>query len=198
VGHLSDTERIFSYRALCLARNDTARATALPGFEQDDYVRSGEFNARTLSSLLDELAAVRESRLELFRNVPHDAWLHRGIVNQWNVTVRGLAFYAAGHELHCQDSPRTVSMMLVFRLTKRQCEDLTGPAQPPFGTLSYKFNRTLSQGQRRRTTRGVDHRSRLWASPRPHSARVSHLQFALILCRSAFIVFARAIIPSIS
>ena len=100
MGHLIDTDRIFSYRALCLARNDAARALSLPGFEQDDYVRAGEFNSRTLTSLLEELQVVRDSTIALFRNLPRDAWLHRGIVSKWNVTVRGLAFHTAGHELH--------------------------------------------------------------------------------------------------
>lgn len=100
VGHLVDTERIFTYRALCLARSGAARAAPLPAFEQDDYVRGGEFNGRTLISLLDEFQAVRESTIALFRNLPEDAWLHRGIVHTWSVTVRGLAFHTAGHELH--------------------------------------------------------------------------------------------------
>src|SRR4051794_37281635 len=51
LGHVIDTERIFAYRALRIGRNDK---TPLPGFEQDDYVANTNFNARTLSSLLDE------------------------------------------------------------------------------------------------------------------------------------------------
>jgi uncharacterized damage-inducible protein DinB len=97
LGHIIDTERIFGYRALCVARNDV---TPLPGFEQDDYVAAGFFNERSLNSLIDEYRAVRQSTIALFQNLPQQAWLRQGLANKYNVTVRGLAFLAAGHELH--------------------------------------------------------------------------------------------------
>ena len=75
VGHLSDAERIFAYRALHLARRDS---TALSSFEQDDYVAQSGANARSLRSLLDEFKAVRKSSLALFRSLPDQAWLFRG------------------------------------------------------------------------------------------------------------------------
>jgi hypothetical protein len=97
VGHLSDDERIFAYRCLCLARND---ARPLPGFEEKDYVRFAAFDRQPFSALLDEFAAVRESTIALFRGFTPEAWVRRGIVNGYNATVRGLAFHLAGHELH--------------------------------------------------------------------------------------------------
>jgi len=97
LGHIIDTERIFGYRALCVARNDV---TPLPGFEHDDYVAAGFFNERSLNSLIDEYRAVRQSTIALFQNLPQQAWLRQGLANKYNVTVRGLAFLAAGHELH--------------------------------------------------------------------------------------------------
>jgi len=97
LGHIIDTERIFGYRALCVARNDV---TPLPGFEQDDYVAAGFFNERSLNSLIDEYRAVRQSTIALFQNLPQQAWLRQGIANKYSVTVRGVAFLAAGHELH--------------------------------------------------------------------------------------------------
>jgi hypothetical protein len=97
LGHMIDTERIFGYRALCVARND---ATPLPGFEQDDYVASGSFNERTLSGLIDEFRVVRQSTISLFQNLPQQAWLRHGLANKYNVTVRGVAFLAAGHGWH--------------------------------------------------------------------------------------------------
>src|SRR5216110_1993031 len=65
LGHITDTERIFAYRALRFARADQ---TQLPGFEQDDYVRSGGFGERTLAGLAEEFAAVRSASLSLFRS----------------------------------------------------------------------------------------------------------------------------------
>lgn len=97
VGHLTDTERILSYRALRLARADR---TPLPGFEQDGYIATGVFNSRTLSDLLDEFRAVRHATISLLRGLPPDAWMRQGIVSGKPATVRGLAFVLAGHELH--------------------------------------------------------------------------------------------------
>jgi hypothetical protein len=97
VGHIADTERIFSYRALRIARGDH---TPIEGFEQDDYVRGSGFNERTLASLVEEFAQVRGASLALFRSLSSDAWLRRGIANKNEVSVRALAFITAGHELH--------------------------------------------------------------------------------------------------
>jgi hypothetical protein len=97
LGHITDTERIFAYRALRIARAD---ATPLSGFEQDDYVRTGGFGERSLADLAEECAAVRSATVALFRPLSEDAWSRRGVANKNEVTVRALAFIIAGHELH--------------------------------------------------------------------------------------------------
>lgn len=97
VGHVADAERIFAYRALRIARADT---TPLAGFEQDDYVRSAAFGARSLQDLTAEFDSVRGSSLSLFRSLSDEAWLRRGIASNNSVSVRALAFIIAGHELH--------------------------------------------------------------------------------------------------
>jgi hypothetical protein len=95
VGHVTDTERIFSYRTLRIARGDQ---TPLPGFEQDDYVKEGNFSARKLADLLEEFAGVRHSSVALLRALPPQAWTRRGNASQKDVTVNALAFITAGHE----------------------------------------------------------------------------------------------------
>jgi uncharacterized protein YciI len=97
LGHIADTERIYTYRALCIARGDP---TPLQSFDQDAYMASSNFNARPLAELLEEFRAVRASTLALFGNLPAEAWPRRGIVAGYSATVRGLAFRAAGHERH--------------------------------------------------------------------------------------------------
>ena len=97
LGHITDTERIFTYRALRIARSDQ---TPLPSFEQDDYVKNGGFCERTLASLAEEFALVRAASIALFRSFPEAAWSRRGIASQKEVTVRGLAFITAGHQIH--------------------------------------------------------------------------------------------------
>src|SRR5450432_1745331 len=88
IAHIIDTERIFAYRVLSVARGD---ATSLPGFEQEDYVRTSGANARSLPDLLAELQPVRRSTIALLSGLPREAWSRRGTVNGHTVTVRGLA-----------------------------------------------------------------------------------------------------------
>jgi len=97
LGHICDTERVFSYRALRISRAD---ATPLEGFEQDDYVRNGPFAQRPLEDLVEDFIAVRRATLSLLRNLDEAAWVRRGIANKNDVSVRALAYIIAGHELH--------------------------------------------------------------------------------------------------
>jgi len=104
IGHVIDTERVFAYRALRFARGD---ATPLEGFEQDDYVRGGSFDKRSLSDLADEYEHVRRATISLFANLDEEAWTRRGTANKNEVSVRGLAFIVAGHERHHVEILRT-------------------------------------------------------------------------------------------
>src|ERR1700720_2086751 len=75
LGHLSDSERIFVYRALRIARGDQ---TPMEGFEQDDYVRGGNFAERTLVDLAEEFGLVRAATVAFFKSLQKDAWPRRG------------------------------------------------------------------------------------------------------------------------
>jgi hypothetical protein len=97
LGHLCDTERIFAYRALRIARADQ---TPMEGFEQDDYVRNGPFAHSPISDLIEDYIAVRRATISLLRSLDEPAWQRRGIANKNEVTVRALAYIIAGHELH--------------------------------------------------------------------------------------------------
>lgn len=97
VGHVIDTERIFSYRALRFARNDQ---TPIEGFEQDDYIRNASFDDYTLVELASEFAHVRRASLSLFKHLDEEAWRRRGTASESEVSVRALAHIIAGHELH--------------------------------------------------------------------------------------------------
>jgi hypothetical protein len=97
LGHVCDTERVFAYRALRIARAD---ATPMAGFEQNDYVRNGPFAQRPVADLVEEFIAVRRATLSLLRNLDEPAWARRGVANKHEVSVRALAYIIAGHELH--------------------------------------------------------------------------------------------------
>jgi hypothetical protein len=97
VGHVCDTERIFAYRALRIARGDR---TPIEGYEQDDYVRNGPWGRLALADVIEDYIAVRRATLTLLRNLDEAAWMRRGIANKNEVSVRAIAYVIAGHELH--------------------------------------------------------------------------------------------------
>lgn len=97
IGHVVDSERIFGYRALAIARGE--RRT-LPGFEQDDYVAEGEFTRRSLQSLADEFDHVRRSNLALFESLSADQWMRIGEANEAPISVRAIAWILVGHAKH--------------------------------------------------------------------------------------------------
>lgn len=97
LGHVCDTERIFAYRALRIARGDQR---PLAGFEQDDYVKHGPFARAPLEEIIEDYIAVRRATLTLLRNLDEAAWGRRGVASNNVVSVRALAYMIAGHEVH--------------------------------------------------------------------------------------------------
>lgn len=97
VGHLVDAERILGYRALSVARGETAN---LPGFDEDQYAANAGHDQVPLHELLEELTLVRRSHLHLFRHLPAAAWTRLGTANGNPLSVRAAAFVLAGHLEH--------------------------------------------------------------------------------------------------
>lgn len=97
IGHLSDSERVFTYRALRFSRNDK---TPLPSFEQVDFVKYANFERRALQDLAEEFRLVRAASIALFQSFDEEMHLRTGIASGYEFTVRALPFIVAGHELH--------------------------------------------------------------------------------------------------
>lgn len=97
LGHICDTERVISYRALRFARSDQ---TELPGFEQDDFVREANSNSRSVEDLLAEFENIRKATIALFSSLPPGADTRAGLANSNRLTVRALVYVAAGHAQH--------------------------------------------------------------------------------------------------
>jgi len=97
LGHLIDDERIFAYRALCVARREPL---PLPGFDEKEYVAATRFESRSIADLLREYRAVRAATIAFFESLTAEEWLRKGTVNGYIASVRGLAFHIAAHELH--------------------------------------------------------------------------------------------------
>jgi hypothetical protein len=97
VGHVSDAERVFQYRALTFAR---APGASLPGFDENAWVPAGKFGERTLDDLLEEFQVVRAASVQLARHLDEETLKHRGSANGNDISVRALLYIIAGHERH--------------------------------------------------------------------------------------------------
>jgi uncharacterized damage-inducible protein DinB len=97
IQHIIDTERIFSYRALCFARNDS---TSLPGFNQDIFVENDNANDRDYYDLLDEMAVLRKSSVQLYKSFSDEALLRIGVASENKMSVRALGYLFSGHQIH--------------------------------------------------------------------------------------------------
>ena len=97
LGHLVDSERIYAYRTLRIARGD---ATPLPGYDENKWGAVSSAHGRTLVSLLDDFQALRSATLTLLRGFNAEEIGRSGVANNAPVTVRALAWIVAGHERH--------------------------------------------------------------------------------------------------
>jgi hypothetical protein len=94
VGHLIDTERVFAYRATAFSRHDPS---PLPSFDQDAWTPAGEYDARSLSSLLDEWEAARHASLALMKGMPDAALDARGVASDNSISVLACLCILHGH-----------------------------------------------------------------------------------------------------
>lgn len=97
IGHITDCERIFGYRALSIVRGETAN---LPGFEEDEYAASGRHNDRSLSNIIDEWVAVRKANIILLSTFSGHDFNIVGKANNTPTSVAAIIHALAGHELH--------------------------------------------------------------------------------------------------
>lgn len=95
--HIVDGERLFCYRALCIARGEYG---PLPGFDENLYAQNDGTDGLLLHDVMAEFAAVRVASILLFRGFDGLAWTRRGSANGHAIAVRSLPWIVAGHELH--------------------------------------------------------------------------------------------------
>lgn len=95
--HITDTERVFTYRALVFARKDQQIP---PGMEQDEYAANAETGHRTVQEVLSELKAVRGATIALFNSFTEEALLRTGTSWKTEMSVLALGFTTVGHQLH--------------------------------------------------------------------------------------------------
>jgi hypothetical protein len=97
IGHITDGERVFGYRALRFGRADP---TPLSPFDETTFATGAESNRLPFADVVNEFEAARRANLYLFRNLPEAAWTRSGQVSNNSVSVRALAYIIVGHARH--------------------------------------------------------------------------------------------------
>ena len=95
--HIIDTERIFSYRALAIARGE---ATTLPGFDENEYAANSNGNVRTWQNLVTEMNAVRTATKLMFESFTEDMLATKGKFTSNIADPKTLGFIMLGHVYH--------------------------------------------------------------------------------------------------
>ncbi|HCK66985.1 MAG TPA: DNA damage-inducible protein DinB [Anaerolineae bacterium] len=97
ISHLTDGERVFSYRILRISRNDK---TALPGFEQNDYVKESGADELPLEDLLNEFEFLRRANILAVKGMSEEMTQRIGTASNSPISVRALIYILVGHVEH--------------------------------------------------------------------------------------------------
>jgi len=97
INHLSDCERVFSFRALWIARGGTM---PLVSFDENEFSQRARANESCIERLSDEFYAIRQSTIALFENLPKSVWQNVGQAFGQDITVEKQATILLGHVAH--------------------------------------------------------------------------------------------------
>jgi hypothetical protein len=100
IGHLADAERVFSYRLTRIARGDQ---TPLAGFDENAWAKTAPHGRRKMSSVVDEMIAIRRSTLALIDSLDDSTIGNSGVANNNPVSARAICWILAGHTRHHLD-----------------------------------------------------------------------------------------------
>ncbi len=95
--HLIDCERIFSYRAMLIARNDGHNI--IP-FDENAYAAQAPAAHRSLYDLAQEMMLLRRSTLALFQSFTEEEMNRTGVLNGEKVSTNAFGFITLGHFQH--------------------------------------------------------------------------------------------------
>jgi len=95
--HVIDTERIFAYRALSIARGET---TPMIGFDENAYAKQATAAQRNWKEMIAEWKIVRQSTNMLFASFTEEDLKQKGIASNLPLSVNATGFIIFGHALH--------------------------------------------------------------------------------------------------
>lgn len=97
IGHMTDHERIMTYRALRFSRQDT---TPLPGYEQNLFVENSRFDELSLKELVNDFKNVRAATNSFINSLSEQQLALKGQAWKYELTVEEFLKATIGHELH--------------------------------------------------------------------------------------------------
>ena len=103
--HMTDAERVFSYRALRFARNDN---TELPGFDQNTWVKYSDTARFSLSDLIGQFKTTRNQTIAMFKGFNEEDLIKSGIASNCPFSVRAIGYMIIGHNRHHIEKIKTL------------------------------------------------------------------------------------------
>jgi uncharacterized damage-inducible protein DinB len=100
IGHMTDHERIMTYRALRFSRKDK---TPLPGYDQNVFVDNSRFDEQPVSQLILDYENVRNASVSFMRSLSKEQLALTGTAWKYELTVEEFLKATIGHELHHMD-----------------------------------------------------------------------------------------------
>ena len=95
--HAIDTEWVFTYRVLWIARGDQA---PLPDMDQEAFVARTTVAGQDLAGWIEEFEHLRAANLRLFGTFDEEVFSRAGTASNRRTTVRALLWVTAGHLEH--------------------------------------------------------------------------------------------------
>lgn len=92
--HIIDTEVVFGYRALAIARGEKQ---GLPGFDQDEYMAHIDPEKTTLKSLVDLFDNLRSANIALLKMLRKEDMIRIGVASGYKVQAKTIGYFIAGH-----------------------------------------------------------------------------------------------------
>lgn len=97
VGHMTDHERIMTYRALRFSRKDQ---TQLPGYDQEFFVANSRFDEQSMKQLMTDYKNVRAATNSFIRSLSDAQLQLTGFAWKYELTVEDFLKATIGHEKH--------------------------------------------------------------------------------------------------
>ena len=95
--HITDTERVFNFRAFVFARKDP---NTFPSFDENEYAKNSNANNKKPEDLIQEFLAVRKSTQLLFKGFSPSQLKSVGKASSYEMSVAAIGYTIAGHLKH--------------------------------------------------------------------------------------------------